>query len=176
MRKLILYSAVSLDYFIADSEGSVEWLTNNKYLSPEEDYGYAAFYDQIDTTIMGNNTYKQVLGFGVPFPYPDKRNFVISHSKHRDTEYVRFFDSNCIEYINNLKATKGKDIWLVGGGQLNTFFHDHGLIDRLILTFIPVQLKNGTPLFVVGNALSSYKLLNSKTYKNGITQKIFNKK
>ena len=176
MRKLILYSALSLDHFIADHKGDIDWLTNNEYVTPGEDFGYAAFYEHIGITVMGNNTYKQVLCFDVPFPYPDKHNYVVSRSKHLDTEYVRFLNSNCIEYINKLKAKSGKNIWLVGGGEVNTLFHDNGLIDQLILTYIPIQLKSGIPLFAADNALSCYQLSNTQSYKNGIIQKIYNKK
>ena len=176
MRKLILYSALSLDQYIADEHGGVDWLTAKEFLLPGEDYGYASFYDRIDTTIMGNNTYKKVLGFDVPFPYPDKKNYVLSRSDRASAKYVQFVHNNCIEFITDLKRTSGKDIWLVGGGEVNTLCHKHGIIDQLILAFIPVSLTKGIPLFADKDAMLHYELSDIRNYKNGVTQKTFNKK
>jgi dihydrofolate reductase len=80
MRSLKLYIAISLDNHIARSNGSVDWLESVP--NPEQhDYGYQTFYDSIDTTLMGFNTYQEILNFGVYFPYPDKSNYVFSRRK-----------------------------------------------------------------------------------------------
>lgn len=68
MRKIILSLAISLDGYIAKPDGDVEWL--KKVPNPDKiDYGFSEFYKTIDTTIMGNNTYKEILGFNIPFPF-----------------------------------------------------------------------------------------------------------
>jgi dihydrofolate reductase len=81
MRKLILYIAASLDNYIATTDGGVNWLNDNELELPEEDYGYGDFYRTIDTTLMGNNTYRFIMNHDVPFPYPDKKNYVFSRSR-----------------------------------------------------------------------------------------------
>jgi len=90
MRKVILYVAISLDGKIAKPDGNVEWL--DSIPNPDQlDYGYAEFYENIAITIMGNNTYEEVLGFDVPFPYPTKKNYVLTRQEGKtDTEFVSF--------------------------------------------------------------------------------------
>ena len=78
MKKLILYSAASIDNFITRAGGETDWLDSPEYSIPVEDFGYREFYDSIDTILMGNTTYKQLLSFNMPFPYPDKKNYVFS--------------------------------------------------------------------------------------------------
>jgi len=80
-RKLILYTAVSLDGFIARTDGSIDWLPSIDD-SDNEDCGYNSFYQQIDITLMGRKTYEQVLGFPGNFPYSEKINYVFSREKN----------------------------------------------------------------------------------------------
>ncbi len=73
MKKVKLYIAMSLNGKIADRNGSVEWL--EKLPNPEnEDYGYVEFTETVDTTIMGNSTYQQIISWGIEFPYPNTKN------------------------------------------------------------------------------------------------------
>lgn len=62
MANIKLYVAVSLDGYIAGPDGGVEWL--DRYQADGEDYGYADFYDSVDTLLMGGNTYRAILHFG----------------------------------------------------------------------------------------------------------------
>ena len=177
MRKIILYIAASLDNYIAKIDGSVEWLHNPDYAIEGEDYGYASFYENIDTTLMGNTTYQEVLGFDVPFPYPDKTNFVFTRSKHdKKAEFIKFISGDIVEFIRQLKEKEGKDIWLVGGGQINTIFLENGLIDQIILTIIPTTLGDGIPLFPKGSKETKFELAKSQAFKSGLVQLTYNKK
>jgi dihydrofolate reductase len=90
MRKLKLYIACSFDHFIARANGDVSWLELPEYAIKGEDYGYADFYDSIDTTIMGNTTYKIIKGFDIPFPYKDKKNYVFSIQMHQHWIFLWF--------------------------------------------------------------------------------------
>ena len=70
---------MSLNGKIARPDGSVDWL--DSIPNPEKiDYGYGQFIESIDTTLMGNKTYNQLIGWGIDFPYPDKQNFVFSQT------------------------------------------------------------------------------------------------
>lgn len=103
MKKLILYSAASIDNFIARAGGETDWLDSQEYSIEAEDFGYKEFYDSIDTILMGNNTYKQLLSFNLPFPYPDKKNFVFSRTKSpEDNEYVEFVSVEIATFVQNL--------------------------------------------------------------------------
>ena len=176
MRKIILYSAASIDNFIAKKDGNIEWLHSPEYITPGEDYGYKDFYNSVDTTLMGNKTFKIINGFDMPFPYPDKKNYVFSSQRQvTGNNHVTFVNDDIENFVSSLKETEGKDIWLVGGGQINAYFLDHGLIDQMILTVIPVVLGSGIPLFGKANVETGFSLDHSKIFGNKCIQLFFSK-
>lgn len=171
MRKVILYIAVSLDGFIAKADGSVDWLHDPTYDLEGEDFGYTNFYASIDTTLMGNETYKTVLGFDVPFPYPDKKNFVFTRTKPAEkAEFVEFISGDIVEFTRELKAENGKNIWLIGGGKIDALFLKHNLIDEMILTIIPRTLGAGIPLFDGATHERKFTFRECSSFKNGFVQ------
>jgi dihydrofolate reductase len=175
-RKLILYIAASLDNYIARPDGDVTWLEAPEYLLPGEDYGYSKFYGSIDTTLMGNNTYRIIRGFDQPFPYSDTTNYVFTRSKQTgDSDHVRFIYGDIPGFVRDLKKEQGGDIWLIGGGQVNTLMLNNDLIDQIILTLIPVILGTGIPLFQGHPKEVRFKPVDGRYYKNGIVQWILNK-
>ena len=147
MRKIKLYIAMSLNGKIAEKDGSVDWLYV-KEGDEKPDYGYSKFYNSIDTTIQGSNTYKNLEGWGIDFPYPNKKNYVITRDKSlKDNKNVEFINTNHIEFIKELKKQKGKDIWLIGGGLVNTMLLNECLIDELQIFVMPIILQDGIDLF-----------------------------
>ena len=170
MRKLTLYIAASLDGYIARTDGGIDWLENKVYAIEGEDYGYSDFMQTIDTTLMGHSTYKVVLNMDMLFPYSDKTNYVFSHSEHPNAEHVQFVPRNATGFVKQLKQEPGKDIWLIGGSQLNTLLLNAGLIDEIILTYIPIVLGKGIPLFAPGASEKMLKVTDTKNYKNGFVQ------
>lgn len=147
MRKLISYIATSLNGKIARADGKVDWLENVP--NPDgNDYGYAAFLESIDTTIQGNNTYKQLMSWDMEFPYKEKENYVLTRNQALiDNEYVHFISSDHIGAIQALKAEEGGDIWLIGGGSVNTLVYNAGLLDELVLFIMPMIIPDGIDLF-----------------------------
>jgi dihydrofolate reductase len=171
MRKVILYIAASLDNYIARPDGNVDWLHDPENTLQDEDYGYKEFYESIDTTLMGYNTYREIEGFDVPFPYPDKTNYVFTRSPdHRDTEFVKFISGNIMDFVRDLKAKEGTDIWLIGGGQINTLMLNNQLIDKMILTLIPIVLGTGIPLFPGNSSEIKFRRTSGKCFENGVVQ------
>lgn len=168
MRKIKLYIAVSIDGFIADKNGRVEWLENLP--NPDFlDYGYFDMYNSIDTTLMGNITYQQVLGFDMPFPYSDKTNFVFTRNQSlTEDENVTFVNDNIIDFVKKLKSKKGKSIWLIGGGQVNSILLNANLIDEMIVSYMPIVLGDGIPLFSSNTQLKPFRLLKSETFSTGV--------
>ena len=147
MRKIKLYIAMSLNGKIAEKDGSVDWLYV-KEGDEKPDYGYSKFYNSIDTTIQGSNTYKNLESWGIDFPYPNKKNYVITRDKSlKDNKNVEFINTNHIEFIKELKKQKGKDIWLIGGGLVNTMLLNECLIDELQIFVMPIILQDGIDLF-----------------------------
>lgn len=171
MGQTILYTAVSLDGYIADTERKIDFLVHPRFELPDEDYGYEVFMHGIDTIVMGYNTYAQILHFEGGYPYKGKHSIVLS----RDTnipladENVEVFTEGAVTLLKELKE-QGKRIWIVGGGATNARFHEANLIDELILTYIPTMLGNGIPLFRENEGKSEWKTEGVRSYPNGLVQ------
>lgn len=170
MRKLKLYIACSLNGKIARKDGSVDWL--EEIPNPEKsDYGYAGFYQSVDTTIMGFKTYKQIMDWGIDFPYKETKNYVFTRDKtHQNTAHVEFVSENHIEFVKKLKAREGKDIWLIGGGQINTMLLNAGLIDEIQVFMMPIILTEGIELFEAFPKETLLKLKGSKSFPGGAVE------
>lgn len=170
MRKIILYIAASLNGKIARQDGSVQWL--EELPVPEgEDYGYHDFYASVDTTLQGYATYAQIIGWGIDFPYADKKNYVITRRQGLEaSEHVEFISDNHADFIRDLKQQPGKDIWLVGGGQINTLLLEAGLIDELWLHTMPIILPDGIEIFAGMLPQTILTLISSKPYASGAVE------
>ena len=173
MRKLKLYTAMSLDGKIARSNGSIDWL--NELPNPDSnDYGYANFYASVGVTLQGNTTYQQVLSFPGPFPYPDTTNYIFSRQADRqDTEHVQFVSGNIASFVEQLKEEDGPDIWLIGGGQINTVLLNAGLIDQMHLFVMPLVLGTGLPLFASTPTETQFTLSETIHYQSGAAQLLY---
>ena len=170
MRKLTLYTAASLDGYIAGPNGEIDWLDDP--VAPEgEGYGYNAFLGSIDTTLQGTTTYELAAGF-TDDPYPGKTNYVFTRKSPlpEDTEHWQFLTGDIAGLVHDLKEQPGEGIWLVGGGQINTIMLNAGLIDEIIVTYFPLVLGEGIPLFAPGANKTGFRTLSSESYDNGLVQ------
>ncbi|MBX2842702.1 MAG: dihydrofolate reductase family protein [Flammeovirgaceae bacterium] len=168
MKPIILYIATSLDGYIARKDGGVDWLPEGE---KGMDYGYYAFYDSIDTVLMGNKTYQQLLGFGVAYPYKGKEGFVFTRNKDfTNDENVSYIQEDVVEFTRKLRQGDGKGIWLIGGGEIIKIFLEEGLVDELIVFEMPILLGNGIPLFPESEKEIKLELVNSETYPDGVVE------
>ena len=169
-RKIISYIAMSLDGKIARLNGAVDWL--DTLPNPDKlDYGYSSFIADIDITIMGNATYQEVLGFGIEFPYKGKTNYVLTRDKTKTVdENVTFISSEFESQIEKLIAEPGKDIWLIGGSQLNSLFLKNGWLDEMRVFVMPIVLGGGIPLFSSEITDVQMKLIKTKTFDTGVVE------
>lgn len=175
MRKIKLYTASTIDGFIATKTGSVDWLKDYEDSeSNTNDYGYHDFLETIDTTLMGYNTYLSICGLWTPFPYPDKSNFVFSknHTKH-DQNPVEFISTNIVDFCLKLKTSIGKDIWLIGGSQINAALLNANLIEEIIVTYIPAVLGTGIPLFSENTRYKRFEMISTSTFERSVVQITF---
>lgn len=170
MKKIKLYIAASIDGYIARSNGDLDWLM--KYpITSELNYGYDDFFASIDTVVMGGRTYRDIINMDVIYPYESKTSYVITRNLvNLEKNNIHFVTENIIETISRLKDESGKDIWLVGGGELIVMLLQQDLVDEMIITQIPVILGNGIPLFLNNQKESKWNLENSIQYKNGVLQ------
>lgn len=115
MRKVSLFIAVSLDGYIADVDGKVDWLEGQESTGAESE-SYDNFIKDIDTVIMGWNTYNQIITELSPdeWVYSGLNTYVITHKEMESGDEVLFTDKNPVELIKKLKSETGKDIWICG--------------------------------------------------------------
>ncbi|WP_298517474.1 dihydrofolate reductase family protein [uncultured Kordia sp.] len=176
MRKLILHIAISIDGKIARVNGDVDWLDAIPH-KEGVDYGFYEMYNSIDTTIQGNKTYQKVLSWNIPFPYKEKKNYVFtSNPALKDNEDVSFITKDHIEFVKSLKLQEGKDIWLIGGGQINAMLLKENLVDELQIFIMPIVIPEGIPLF--GELLNDqqFELISTESYESGVVGLIYKPK
>lgn len=147
-RKNIVYIGTSLDGYIADKEGKLDWLEIIP-IPDGNDLGYSRFMENIDALVMGRNTYDVVLGFDIPWPYT-KPVFVLSNSLQVVPEELR----DRVELVNGppekvVKKINGKGYsrLYIDGGKVIQSFLEKDLIDEMIITKLPILLGGGIPLF-----------------------------
>jgi dihydrofolate reductase len=143
-----VYIATSLDGFIARKDGSIDWLHSIQD-PPGEDYGYAEFISRIDAIVMGRVTFETVLGFKGEWPYP-KPVYVLSSTLRRLPDGLEgkavLLDLPLVQALARI-ARDGHQRFYVDGGKTIQRFLREDLIDRLIVTKIPILLGEGIPLF-----------------------------
>lgn len=177
MRNVILYIAVSLDGYIADRDGSVNWIKGQDESVETEDT-FTPFFDSIDTVIMGKRTYDQIVSELSPdqWPYTGASTFVITHDdKSKDTEHIRFKNMSVSRLVDELKELPGKDIWICGGAQIANQLIDKDMITTYHIAVIPVILGGGFRLFDTTESKIDLTLVYTKQY-NGIVELIYNRK
>lgn len=175
-RKVILYISQSLDGFIVDNKGSVDWIigNNKNYIS---DYGYENFIKNIDTVVLGANTYKQIKNELSPdkWVYENLQSYVFTNEKIKDIENIKYVNMNIEKLINKLKQEKGKDIWICGGANLVNQCVKANLIDEYQITTVPIILGNGVRLFEENNKKINLEFKEIKE-ENGLIMGIYTKR
>lgn len=161
-RNLVLYIATSLDGYIASEDESLEWLFN---VEGEGDNGYSEFYETVDTVLMGNKTYDWIIRHETRgFPYKNKECYVFTRSSIEDTEDVKFINDNVVSVTNKLRNQEGRNIWIVGGGELLQCFMKEKLVDEIILTVAPTIIGKGIPLFKIGDYQLELTLIGTRNF------------
>lgn len=172
-RKIIVTIATSADGFIARKDGAVDWLDRPR--PKGEDYGMGEFFKSIDTVIYGRKTYDMAVKFveeGIEIPDDGRniRNYVFS--RRRPPKKVlpgfEFVKEPIKKFAKRLRAQKGKDIWMMGGGGIIASFLDEGEIDEFIISVIPVFIGEGIPLIAPSHRTVPLKLLSTKKYSDGV--------
>jgi dihydrofolate reductase/adenosine deaminase len=151
LRKNMVYIATSLDGYIADPNGAIEWL--NMVPNPEKlDFGYAKMMKGIDALVMGRNTFQTVADMDVEWPYT-KHVFVLSNSMQKVPEKLK----NQVTLIKGqaplkesvlakIHALGYEKLYIDGGLTIQSFMREN-LIDEFVITKIPIILGGGIPLF-----------------------------
>lgn len=141
----IYYTGCSLDGFIATTDHSLDWLTSRD-IDPEGPMHYAGFREQVGACIMGATTWQWILDHDDD-PWGDLPTYVLTHRVFEPVRSVTFTaDSVELVHARAVERAGGKDVWLVGGGDLVGQFHDAGLLDEAWIQLAPVTLGAGAPV------------------------------
>jgi dihydrofolate reductase len=167
-RKVVVYIAASVDGYIAAPDGDLSFLS--KVEKEGEDYGYGAFIATVDTVVVGKNTYEKVLSMGYPFPHADKEAYIITRTERVTEGTINFYTGDVVDLVAELKEKNGKTIFIDGGAFVVNRLLQHGLVDELYLSYIPVLLGDGISLFKQGNPLQKLELQTVKTFDTGLVQ------
>lgn len=141
----IYYTGCSLDGFIATPEHSLDWLTSRD-IDAAGPMHYSGFRERVGACIMGATTWQWILDHDDE-PWGDLATYVMTHRTFEPVEAVTF-TADPVEQVHAaaLERASGKDVWLVGGGELVGEFHDAGLLDEVWVQYAPVTLGAGTPV------------------------------
>ena len=166
MARIIYYVASSLDGFIADSAGGVDWLPAGE----PNDYGYAEFYAGVEALVMGRRTYDQAVSFG-EWPYPGKPAYVFTHSPSGNgLQDVRCVEGSPVDFAREITERRFGTVWLVGGADLADQFRQAGLIDEYHVFVIPIVLGQGVPLFGGQGPATLLELESARPHADGVVQ------
>ena len=169
MRKISLFIAMSLDGYIADSTGSLDWLQGQG--DGEDIDTYSEFIRDVDTILMGWNTYHQIVTELSPdeWIYRDFISYVITHNERTSSEKIRFVNRDSVDLLKSLKKENGRNIWICGGANLVRQLVNQDFIDCYHITVVPTLLGSGVRLFENAKQEIKLKLLNIRSY-NGMTE------
>lgn len=166
MRLIKYFVANSLDNFISRKDGSVDWLFM------DQDYGMSEFFSSVDVAAVGRKTYEKMLELMPQSPFfPGMKHYVFSRTL-RSTPYeqVEVVSGDVGGWAERVRSQPGKDIWLVGGGELVRAFLQQKLVNEIGLAIHPRLLGDGIPLFPPPYPEMELELLRSKTYPTGLLQ------
>lgn len=168
-RNVIVHIATSADGYIAGPDGDLEWLTSRP--KPKGFYGIGEFMKSIDTMLFGRKTYEAGLRMGGTFDSKG-RNFVFSrNARPADAPAaVEFVSEPVTSFVTRLREQPGKDIWLMGGGELIASFLDVGAIDEIVLTVMPVFIGDGIPLIPRHRRHTLLDLHKVERFDDGVVQ------
>lgn len=173
--KTIYYTASSLDGYIAGPDNSLEWLFR---LEGDGSRDYPDFIREVGAVAMGSTTYEWILDHeklletGKPWPYEQPAWVFTTRNlpaiPGADVRFVRG-DVRPV-HAEMVAAAGGKNVWLVGGGDLVGQFHDHGLLDELFVQFGSVTLGAGKPLLPRTIVDPPLKLISARPMGTGFAE------
>jgi dihydrofolate reductase len=155
MRTITYGGAVSLDGFLTGPDGAMDWL----HFSPDVQQIVSDYWKTIDAILMGRKTYAFAIAQNPPRKKPKTRSktstatpairtYVFSRTlQSLDDPGAELVSSDAVEFVRQLKRQPGRDICLMGGGELAQPLLAAGLVDKVGLNIHPVLLGSGVPAF-----------------------------
>jgi dihydrofolate reductase len=167
MRRIRCAVAMSLDGYIAGTNGEADWII----MDPDIDFN--AMWQEFDTLLMGRRTF-EVVARGGDGSMPGMKTFVFSRTlKQQDYPAVTIVAEKSEGTVADLRAQPGKDIWLFGGGQLFRSLLEADCVDTVEVAVVPVLLGGGIPLLPPPAMQTKLKLTRHEVYKTGIVSLVY---
>lgn len=169
MRPVVLIITASLDGFIAETDGGVEWLVDPPEQVPPD---YLELLDSIDCLVMGSATYLVSMSLkGGTDVFEGREVYVFTSRtdlpKHAAVTFVHVAP---VPFVLALSATDGGSIWLFGGGRLATALSDAGLVTEYVIAVQPILLGTGIPLWVSPHERTQLELVSARPWAGGIAE------
>jgi dihydrofolate reductase len=168
-RKVIVHIATSADGYIARTDGDIDWLTSRP--APAGFYGMDAFMKSIDTKVLGRKTYDVSRRMGAKFD--SKSRTVVCSRQPRPKgapPSVEFTAEPIDALVPRLRQNPGKDIWLMGGGDIIASFLDAEAIDEFVISVVPVFIGDGIPLIARRHRHIPLSLQSTEKFADGLVQ------
>lgn len=168
-RKVIVHIATSADGYIARPDGDLEWLTSRP--APRGFYGMNAFMRSVDTKLLGRKTYEASLSLGAKFDSKCRHIVFSRQAPPADAPPgVEFVNGGIGPFVSRLREQPGKDVWLMGGGELIASFLDEGAIDEFVISVAPVFIGDGIPLIARRHRHVPLELHSTERFDDGLVQ------
>jgi dihydrofolate reductase len=162
VRKVMFGGANSLDNYLARPDHTVDWLLwSDEAAAVMRDY-----WKTIDTVLMGRKTYEVAARSGQGGGYSGVKTYVFSRTLTEEPDGITVVREDAAGFVQGLKGQSGKDICLMGGGELARSLFEAGLIDEIGLNIHPVLLGSGIPLFHSMSRQIDLELLECRAFKN----------
>lgn len=172
-----VFIATSLDGYIADENGGIEWLETFPDINTI-DTGYKKLMSEVDALLMGRATFEKVSSFDIDWPYT-KPVFVMSnswtHLKGKFSKEATLVSGSLEDVTQKIHGLGHKKLYLDGGGLIQSFLRKD-LIDEMIITVIPILLGAGIPLFSDLPKALIFECKASKVFLEAVVQNHFVRK
>ena len=168
-RKVIVNIATSADGYVARNDGNLDWLTRRP--APKGFYGLPKFLRSIDAKILGRKTFDLSVKMGAKFSADDV-HYVFSRrpSPASVPAGVQFVTESIRAFAERIRKQAGKNIWLMGGGEIIGAFLDENAIDEFIITVVPTFIGEGIPLIAPRHREVPLRLLSVQQFPDGVVQ------
>ncbi|MCS6125469.1 dihydrofolate reductase family protein [Shewanella baltica] len=167
----IVFIATSLDGYIADKQGKLDWI--HSVPNPDNiDTGFFALMERIDALVMGRNTLEAVLSFNCEWPYT-KPVFVLSNTmievpkSYEDRVFL--IKGELKDVIADLNKKGFNNLYIDGGVTIQNFLKED-LIDEMVITRFPILLGGGAPLFDKLEQSLNFKLIKNEVVLQSLVQ------
>ena len=173
-KKNSVFIATSIDGYIADKNGGIDWL--NSIPNPDHiDMGYSEFTSQIDALVMGRSTFETVCDIDIDWPY-QKPVFVLSNTLNETPkkfkDKAQLIKGTLTEILEQIHQKGYYRLYIDGGKTIQSFLKED-LIDDIIITIIPILLGGGSTLFSDLPRKLDFECIESKVYLDKVVQNHF---